>query len=104
MTRLKLKSWPGDERGGTIKNIGDAALPARDSLGTTAPLVVIAGACMNSGKTYAATEIIQQATRAGLRVTAAKLSGIACLRDTLNMQDHGAIATASFLDCGLPST
>jgi hypothetical protein len=91
-------------RGGTIKNIGDAALPARDSLGTTAPLVVIAGACMNSGKTYAATEIIQQATRAGLRVTAAKLSGIACLRDTLNMQDHGAIATASFLDCGLPST
>src|SRR5436305_4186900 len=59
---------------------------------------------MNSGKTYAATEIIQQATRAGLRVAAAKLSGIACLRDTLNMADHGAIATASFLDCGLPST
>src|SRR5205814_7557557 len=23
---------------------------------------------------------------------------------TLNMHDHGAIATASFLDCGLPST
>jgi len=90
--------------GASIKNIGDAALPSRQSLGPTAPLVVIAGACMNSGKTYAATEIIQQATRAGLRVTAAKLSGIACLRDTLNMQDHGAIATASFLDCGLPST
>jgi len=90
--------------GSAIKNIGDAALPSRESLGPTAPLVVIAGACMNSGKTYAATEIIQQATRAGLRVTAAKLSGIACLRDTLNMQDHGAIATASFLDCGLPST
>jgi hypothetical protein len=90
--------------GGEIKNIGDAALPARETLGSTAPLVVIAGACMNSGKTYAATEIIQQATRSGLRVAAAKLSGIACLRDTLNMQDHGAIATASFLDCGLPST
>src|SRR6185436_3647434 len=28
----------------------------------------------------------------------------ACLRDTLHMQDHGAVATASFLDCGLPST
>src|ERR1043166_2600050 len=40
----------------------------------------------------------------GLRVAAAKLSGIACLRDTLNMADHGAIAVASFLDCGLPST
>ena len=39
-----------------------------------------------------------------MRVAAAKLSGIACLRDTLNMADHGAIAIASFLDCGLPST
>jgi hypothetical protein len=90
--------------GDTIKNIADAALPWRQELGATVPLVVIAGACMNSGKTYAATEIIQQATRAGMRVAAAKLSGIACLRDTLNMQDHGAIATASFLDCGMPST
>src|SRR5213080_2887216 len=83
--------------GGSIKNIADVALPLRETLGPTAPLVVIAGACMNSGKTYAATEIIQQGTRAGLRVAAAKLSGIACLRDTLNMADHGAIATASFL-------
>jgi hypothetical protein len=37
----------------------------RDSLGPTAPLVVIAGACMNSGKTFAATEIIQLATARG---------------------------------------
>jgi len=92
-----------DDRG-VVRNIADVALPRQDTLGATAPLVVIAGACMNSGKTYAATEIIQLATRAGLRVAAAKLSGIACLRDTLNMADHGAIATASFLDCGLPST
>src|SRR5258708_9500688 len=89
---------------GAVKNIADVALPLLQSLGQTAPLVVIAGACMNSGKTYAATEIIQQGARAELRGAAAKLSGIACLRDTLNMADHGAIATASFLDCGLPST
>jgi hypothetical protein len=87
-----------------ILNIADAALPAQTTLGETAPLVIIAGTSMNSGKTYAATELIKQATRAGLRVAAAKLSGIACLRDTLNMADHGAVATASFLDCGLPST
>jgi len=87
-----------------IMNIADAGLPPRMKLGNTAPLVIIAGTCMNSGKTYAATEIIKQATRDGLRVAAAKLSGIACLRDTLNMADHGAISTASFLDCGLPST
>lgn len=89
---------------GRVLNIADVALPVRDDLGESAPLVIVAGTCMNSGKTYAATEVIKQATRAGLRVAAAKLSGVACLRDTLNMTDHGAIATASFLDCGLPST
>ena len=87
-----------------ILNIADAALPARTELGDSAPLVMIAGTSMNSGKTYAATELIKQATRVGLKVAAAKLSGVACLRDTLNMADHGAVATASFLDCGLPST
>jgi hypothetical protein len=92
-----------DEEGRAL-NIANAALPLRSSLGETAPIVMVAGTSMNSGKTYAAAEIIKQATRAGLRVAAGKLSGVACLRDTLNMADHGAIATASFLDCGLPST
>ncbi len=87
-----------------VLNIADAALPPRTTLGETAPLVVIAGTCINSGKTSGARDLIKQATRAGLRVAAAKLSGIACLRDTLNMADHGAVAIASFLDCGLPST
>jgi hypothetical protein len=89
---------------GLVRNIADVALPPSDTLGRTAPLVLVAGTCMNSGKTYAATELIKQASRAGLKVAAAKLSGVACLRDTLHMADHGAVATASFLDCGLPST
>ena len=93
----------GDETG-RVLNIADVALPAREHLGETAPIVMVAGTCMNSGKTYAATELIKQATHAGMRVAGAKLSGVACLRDTLNMADHGAVATASFLDCGLPST
>jgi hypothetical protein len=101
--RLEVIGLVCDEDG-RVQNIGDGALTPRPTLGHTAPLVIIAGTCMNSGKTYAATELIKQATRAGLRVAAAKLSGIACLRDTLNMGDHGAIAMASFLDCGLPST
>ena len=92
------------DEAGRVLNIADAALPLRTTLGETAPIVMIAGTCMNSGKTYAATELIKQATRAGMRVAGAKLSGVACLRDTLNMSDHGAVATASFLDCGLPST
>ena len=89
---------------GRVLNLSDAALPVRETLGPSAPLVLVAGTCMNSGKTYAATALIKQATLGGLRVAGAKLSGVACLRDTLNMADHGAVMTASFLDCGLPST
>jgi hypothetical protein len=85
-------------------NIGDAGLFPAASLTASAPIVAVAGSCMNSGKTVAAIEIIRQASNAGLKVAGIKLTGIACLRDTLNMQDHGAFITASFLDCGLPST
>ena len=101
--RLEVIGLVCDEDGNVV-NIADSALPTRTVLGESAPIVMIAGTSMNSGKTYAATELIKQATRAGLKVAAAKLSGVACLRDTLNMADHGAVATASFLDCGLPST
>ena len=92
------------DNSGNVLNISDNSLPRADSLTASAPIVLVAGTCMNSGKTVAAAEIIRQAANAGLRPAGAKLSGIACLRDTLNMQDHGAVATASFLDCGLPST
>ena len=88
----------------TILNIAANALPPTDVLNDSAPIIIVAGTCMNSGKTVAATEIIKQAAHAGLRVAGAKMSGVACLRDTLNMQDSGASWTASFLDCGLPST
>ena len=89
---------------GNVLNISDNAIESSDTLAPSAPIILVAGTCMNSGKTVAVTEITRQAASAGVRVAGAKLSGIACLRDTLHMQDHGAVATASFLDCGLPST
>lgn len=92
-----------DDLGLTV-NIGDASLPLADVVKTAVPIVVVGGSCMNSGKTVAAVELIKQASNADLRVAGAKLTGVACLRDTLNMEDHGAFATVSFLDAGLPST
>jgi hypothetical protein len=89
---------------GDVLSIADNALQPTAFLEKSAPIVVVAGTCMNSGKTVAATEIIKQAHHAGLKICGAKMSGVAALRDTLNMEDHGACATASFLDCGLPST
>lgn len=91
-------------RNGNVLNISEGSISPAEELTAKAPLVVVAGTCMNSGKTYAATEIIKHLARAGMKISAAKLSGVACLRDTLNMQDHGAARTMSFLDCGLPST
>jgi len=85
-------------------NIADTSIPSSESLRASAPIVVVGGSCMNSGKTVAAVELIKQASNSGLRVAGAKLTGVACLRDTLNMEDHGAFVTVSFLDAGLPST
>ncbi|HSR68761.1 MAG TPA: hypothetical protein VLU25_12555 [Acidobacteriota bacterium] len=91
-------------RHGQVLNISETALPCNGDVSDSPPLIIVAGTCMNSGKTQAATEIIKQLTRRGRRVAGAKLSGVAALRDTLDMQDHGAVKTLSFLDCGLPST
>ncbi len=91
-------------RDGKPINIRDGALPVSDELALDAPVVLVSGTCMDSGKTRAAVEIIAQLTQRGYRVGAAKLTGVAALRDPLNMLDHGAVAAYSFLDCGLPST
>lgn len=91
-------------RAGRPINIAEHRLPPAENIEASPPLVLVAGTCMNSGKTQAAVELIRQFTAAGKRVAAAKLTGVACLRDTLEMSDHGAIRTLSFLDCGLPST
>ena len=50
------------DENGRVQNIADEALPPQTRLGETAPIVMIAGTSMNSGKTYAATELIKQAT------------------------------------------
>jgi hypothetical protein len=91
-------------RDGKPLNIKDNALPTADRLELKEPVILVAGTCMNSGKTRAAVEIIFHLTQRGYRVGAAKLTGVACLRDTLNMMDHGAVEGLSFLDCGLPTT
>lgn len=92
------------DRIGRPAHIKDLAVPPADRLGSTVPVVYVAGTCMNAGKTVAATELVRGLSRSGLRVAAAKLTGVSLMRDALSMQDAGAIAALTFNDVGVAST
>jgi hypothetical protein len=92
------------DRIGRPAHIRDHAVPLATTLETATPVVYVAGTCMNAGKTVAATELVRGLTRAGLRVAAAKLTGVSLMRDALSMQDAGAIAALTFNDAGIAST
>jgi hypothetical protein len=91
-------------RVGTPASIFPGPVPLADQLVKLPPCVFVVGTCMHAGKTAAACALVRGATARGLRVAAAKVTGVALRRDTLEMQDHGAIATYTFADVGFPST
>lgn len=68
------------------------------------PLIIVSGTCMEVGKTTTACEIIKFASRDRKTVSAAKVAGIAALKDALNMQDYGAIEVVTMIDAGYTST
>lgn len=84
--------------------IQDTAIQPCDTLVHSAPIVMVSGTAMNTGKTWAACEIIQGLTAHGLRVVAAKATGASLMRDARNMEKHGAVASATFTDCGVVSS
>ncbi len=79
----------------------DYALEPVYALAHSAPLVMVSGTAMNTGKTHAAAKIVAGLTARGLRVAAAKLTGAALLRDVRMMREHGALACATFTDAGV---
>ncbi len=92
------------DRVGRPAHIRDLAVPPADRLDNHVPVVYVAGTCMNAGKTVAATELVRGLSRSGLRVAAAKLTGVSLMRDALAMQDAGAVAALTFNDVGIAST
>jgi hypothetical protein len=92
------------DRIGRPASIREHAVPPSEVLESALPVVYVAGTCMNSGKTVAATELVRGLTRAGRRVGAVKLTGVSLMRDTLGMLDAGAVAALTFTDAGLAST
>ncbi|HEU5303988.1 MAG TPA: hypothetical protein VFU40_05035 [Gemmatimonadales bacterium] len=92
------------DRIGRPAHIKDHAVPPAETLESTVPVVYVAGTCMNAGKTVAATELVRGLARSGLRVGAAKLTGVSLMRDALSMRDAGALAALTFNDVGVAST
>src|SRR5690606_31257260 len=92
------------DRIGRPAHIRDHAIPPAESLDAKVPVVYVAGTCMNSGKTVAATELVRGLSRRGIRVGAVKLTGVSLMRDALAMRDAGAVAALTFNDAGAAST
>lgn len=91
-----------DDKG--VVNLNRAALPTVHALMDTPPIILVIGTCMNVGKTSTAAKLIEVATKAGYKVGAAKLSGVAAVKDLRKFEDAGAVDVKSFIDVGLPST
>jgi hypothetical protein len=92
------------ERVGIPADVTKNAIPRAESLPRCAPVIAVAGTCMNAGKTFAASEIIKHLAKRGWRVAAAKLTGVSLRRDTLSMLDRGAFKACDFADAGAVST
>lgn len=69
-----------------------------------APVVLLIGTSMSAGKTTSSKVTIRLLKERGLRVGAAKVTGVARYADALKMRDAGADHVVDFVDAGLPST
>lgn len=93
------------ERLGVPANITQGAVPSVDHLEVNGvPVIAVVGTCMNAGKTYACSSLIQEFTRMHLRVSGMKCTGVSLRRDILNMEDAGAERTMIFTDLGVVTT
>jgi len=84
--------------------IQEDALPMVHRLETSVPIVNVSGTAMDTGKTRAASIIVEGLSEMGLRVGAAKLTGASLMRDVRRMQEHGATAVSTFTDAGIACT
>ena len=92
------------ERVGVPADVKKDAIAHSQTLPTCAPVIAVAGTCMNAGKTFAASEVVKHLTKRGRRIAAAKLTGVSLRRDTLAMADRGAFKVLDFADAGAVST
>ena len=93
-----------EDRIGVPAHIHDAPIARSSTIQSDVPTLFVSGTCMNTGKTTACMEIVRELDQRGYRVVAAKLTGVSLLRDTLAMEDSGAVRTLTFNHAGAIST
>ena len=93
------------ERIGVPARVGATQLQPNPPVETHGiPVVALAGTCMDSGKTAAASAIVSRLRHLGYTVDAFKATGVSLRRDILAMEDAGARNTAIFTDFGVVTT
>lgn len=91
--------------GGQPVNIQNFSLKPQKNLKIKTPIIAVAGTGMAAGKTTVVYKLIEFLVKQkGLKVAAAKLTGVATQRDILAMKKMEATEVLSFLDAGLTST
>ena len=89
---------------GNRVNLSDHGLTPTTTSISELPVVLSVGASMDSGKTTAAGSLVHGLSRAGWRVSAAKLTGTAAAKDPRFMLDSGAMRVLDFASVGYAST
>lgn len=92
------------DRDGKPLNIAQWALQPTTYIGHRPLTLVVAGACMNAGKTTTAAHLIRGLVMSGLKVGAAKITGTGAGGDLWLMRDAGASPVLDFTHAGFPST
>ena len=102
-TKLAIIGYFCDDVGRTMV-LRDFALEPAAEYPEPPRTIVVCGAAMDAGKTYAATSIVRGLVATNIRVGAAKLTGTATGKNVWSVLDAGAFEAYDFSDCGFPST
>lgn len=104
VSKLLSLSYVGHVQRDGAKVTMKSVLAPVSSRPLAAPIVLITGTSMSSGKTLSGRLIVRLLSRRGLKVIGAKVTGAARYRDVLSYLDAGAARVFDFVDAGLPST
>ena len=106
-TKINVLGYACDKEGNVLNTRSGNLLAVKEGSAKSSnntKIILCVGTSMNSGKSYAAAACCYAISSMGQKVKAAKITGTACLKDILLMEDCGAESVADFTYLGYPST